>query len=107
MKTKRILNIVILLTLMSGLAACKKQVEIGAPTTQITTGNVFNDNASATAAQLNIYAQIGSGGAPFELDVFTGLSSDELVTYATDQQSISTYDNSLTAFNGRELGWTW
>ncbi len=81
--------------ILGSLEACKKQVTIDPPVTQLVTANVFNDNGTATAAQLSVYAQIYV--FPYNLHWTTGLSSDELVTYATDQNSKDIYTNSLIA----------
>jgi hypothetical protein len=74
---------------------CKKQIEVGAPITKLATSNVFNSNPTATAAMLSIYAQMTN--VPYNLHRLTGLSSDELFTYATDQTSRDLYTNALTA----------
>lgn len=94
MKSKNILHVIVLLMVMSGFFSCKKEIAVGPPITKLVTSNVFNDNGTATAAQLSIYAQMSD--FPYHLHLATGLSSDELYTYnTTDQVVKDTYSNSL------------
>jgi hypothetical protein len=74
---------------------CKKEVQIGAPVTQLVTTNVFNDNTTATAAALSVYSQMIT--YPNDLHRMTGLSSDELTNFAGDQTSSDLYTNGLIA----------
>jgi len=77
------------------LLSCKKNVEVGPPITQLATSSVFTDNNTATAAQLVLYSQMRTD--PYNLARITGLSSDELFTYATGQVSKDLYANTLNA----------
>lgn len=79
------------------MISCKKQLELGPPTTLVTTSNVFSNDNTATAAQLSLYAQMKS--YPANLHKLMALSSDELVNYSTDQTNKNLYANSLDALN--------
>ncbi len=86
-----------MVVLISAQCACKKLVEIPPPVNQLTTENVFNNDATATAAQLNIYNKMNGIGANIELQA--GLSSDELKTYDAAGTNLNCYYNALTAIN--------
>ncbi|MDB5141651.1 MAG: RagB/SusD protein [Mucilaginibacter sp.] len=96
MKTKYLLYSITLCMGTFSLLSCKKQIEIGPPITKIVTSNVFSSDGTATAAQLSIYAQTVSA-VPYSLHRVTALSSDELLTFASDRTSIDLYTNSLSA----------
>lgn len=84
-------------------SSCRKFVQIEPSDAIIATGNVFEKNSSATAAQLSIYAQMQ--GYPFKIKWVTGLSSDELKNYSSNLTSVNLYLNNLNAINdGRGLG---
>jgi starch-binding outer membrane protein, SusD/RagB family len=76
---------------------CKKFVEIEPPTTQLVTASVFNNSASATAAQTVIYTQMAENQESFLLEVNTGMLSDELTSYNTGENYIQSYTNAMTA----------
>lgn len=88
-------NIKALLIVMSAfsLIGCKKFVDVNAPVTQLVTTSVFNDNSTATAAQLAVYSQMTSD--PVNIDTYTGLSGDELTTYYNNQTWQHLYANGL------------
>ena len=75
--------------------SCKKAIEIDPPATQLATTSVFENNSTATAAVLSLYAQMV--GDPWAIHRFTALSSDEFTNYATDQTSQNAYMNSLNS----------
>src|SRR5690349_2737328 len=75
--------------------SCKKFVTVGPPRTSLVATNVFNDNSTATAAQLGIYTQMQ--GVPGIIENITALSSDEFNTYSQDPGTLSYYTNSLSA----------
>src|SRR5580704_10608347 len=77
------------------MVACKKFVQVPPPVTQLVTTSVFNNDNTATAAQLAVYTEMAS--FPVGIDWRTGLSSDDLYTNATDQTSIDLYTNALSA----------
>jgi hypothetical protein len=76
---------------------CKKIITVDPPSTRLVTSVVFNNNSTATAAQLAIYAQMQ--GDFWDLHSITGLSADELTNYSTDQTVKDLYTNSLTAIS--------
>ncbi len=86
-----------------GLAGCKKFVEIHDPTTQITSTDVYESNASAAAVLTGIYSQLMSNSVQFasgtgSISFCAGLAADELTNYATSIENYSQYfTNSLTA----------
>lgn len=101
MRLKSIINIIALFLLLFlvyvPIAGCKKFVEIPPPTTQVVTASVFNNSATATAAQLGIY--INMWQASYSMSVSCGMLSDELVNHSTNLLNIQYYTNSMTAVN--------
>lgn len=87
------------LLIISMFASCKKYIEPGNPKTQLTSNSVFNDDATAIAAQLSIYAQIEVSGLFYSLSLYPGLSADEFSNYSflPDQTDISV--NNITPAN--------
>lgn len=85
--------------------SCKKLIDIPPPKNLLVTTNVFNNDNTSIAAQLAVYAQMQN--IPWSLAAETGLSSDELTNYATDQSSIDLYKNALHAnIDGPNLPWS-
>jgi starch-binding outer membrane protein, SusD/RagB family len=76
---------------------CKKFVEIPAPTTQLVTASVFNDNSAATSAQTSIYSQMVANSESYNTAFDGGLLSDELTNYSSNLPYIQLYTNALTA----------
>lgn len=91
-----IINLSILL-----FCSCKKFVTVDLPIDRIAANTVFNSNATATAAQLNIYTQMGSGNFPYYLLLLTGSSSDEFFSYSKDIVLTGYYTNGASAINVR------
>jgi len=83
---------VLLLALNTG---CKKLVTVGPPSTSLVTTSVFNNDANAIAAQLGVYANLNQSG----YEATTGVSSDEMTSFATDQTDADIYHNNLNAQN--------
>jgi len=73
----------ILLILLSGFinSGCKKFIEVGAPTTQVVTASVFNNDGAAHAALTNIYSAMANES--YNLSLSTGLSGDELTNLSS------------------------
>jgi starch-binding outer membrane protein, SusD/RagB family len=88
-----------LLCIIFFLTSCNKFVEIPPPVTELVTASVFNDNASATAAELNIYTQMQQPGESYLMAQRNGLLSDELKNYSTSPYLIQYYTNDLFAKN--------
>lgn len=81
------------------LASCKKLIEIPPPSNSITTSQVFADSADAAAAISGIYSKIQYGypGLSFcngAETVICGLSSDELISFYSDNY-LEFYSNTL------------
>jgi len=94
MKSKYLYG-VLLMVLIVLSAGCKKLVEVNPPVNQLVTTNVFTNTSSATAAQLAVYVQMSAD--LINLSRFTALSSDEIVSAATDNLTKDLYQNALTA----------
>ncbi|QKJ32855.1 RagB/SusD family nutrient uptake outer membrane protein [Mucilaginibacter mali] len=77
------------------LVSCKKILNVSPPSNQLVTTSVFASDDVAIAAQLAVYSQMKLDN--YSIDKITGLSSDELFTYATDQTTKDFYTNSLSA----------
>src|SRR5262249_22698890 len=71
------------------------------PVSQIATGAVFNDNGSATAAQLYVFGSLA--GQVASIHWVTGLSSDELSTYSTGSSAPDLYNNALNINDASSL----
>lgn len=79
--------------------SCKKFVQVNPPTTQLVTSSVFNNDASATAAQVAIYSTMVSHMESMNLEVQTGLLSDELRTYNLGSSALQFYKDAMLAAN--------
>ncbi len=102
-------NILISLTFGAALLAipsCRKFTDPGEPLTQLTSTTVFSSDATATAAQLAIYAQLEGNGFLYELSVATGLSGDEMINYSTLPDRIDLFSNNLRPENST-VGLLW
>src|ERR1700761_2244215 len=77
-------------------SSCKKLVEVPTPTSSLVTTDVFENDASAISAQLNVYVALGQQDMN-NLDVITGIGSDELTNYSNVQTTIDFYKNALNA----------
>ena len=82
-----------LLFLCYFLGGCKKFVTIDTPISQLVTGSVFNNAASATAALTSIYSQMQIDS--YDMSHNTGLLGDELDNYTSG--NIPFFTNNLTA----------
>src|ERR1700749_2642116 len=76
--------------------SCKKLVEVPAPTNSLVTTDIFNSDATAISAQLNVYAYLEKSLVATN-DLVSGLSSDEFTNYSTQQLRIDFYKNTLSA----------
>lgn len=99
--TISLLFLPILVTLTAG---CKKLTEVNPPTTSLVGTAVFSNDANAISALTGIYSSMSSlspfaAGQSSSLDVFPGLSSDELTLWSgvTNFQWQAYYDNNLNA----------
>lgn len=91
-------NVLLVLLSISSFS-CKKNLEIGPPDTQLTSQTIFENDATATAAQLGIYSQMEADGLAYKMIVYPGLSADEFTNYSTTSDVVDFYRNNLTAEN--------
>jgi len=96
----RITGIIIALFIFFSFG-CKKFVTIAPPIDTIPADGVFKDNTTATAAQLSIYIQMGSGSFPYNLLLLTGYSGDELFSYSKDLVLAGYYTNKISPIDER------
>jgi hypothetical protein len=75
--------------------SCKKLVTVDSPTNTLVTASVFNNDGTAIAAQLSVYAALQSSTASF--CTLNGTAADELTNYSTSQFNIDVYRNNLNA----------
>lgn len=96
-------------TLTFALAGCDSFLDISAPTAELSSETVFANNSTANAAITSIYASMATTiGIPHSnLAWFTGLSADEFTNYATNQNVVAFYNNSLTPFNPNMGNYFW
>lgn len=81
--------------------SCKKFIDAGIPRTEIASEAVFTTDASATSAIRGVYSlmmanQSFSNG---ELEIYTGLLSDELANYSSNFEQQQFFFASLTPIN--------
>jgi hypothetical protein len=95
-KSKGMIALVFLLLALS-LQNCKKFVQIPPPNTQLVTGSVFANNATATSAQIAIYAQMAGDQESYTMAQNMGLYADELQNNSsTSSNLIDLYTNNLS-----------
>src|ERR1700740_205112 len=93
------------LIILISFASCKKLVEVDAPSNSLVTSSVFDNDASAIAAQLAVYAKLYLYEP--QLEINTGLSGDELTYYGTTQIIKDIYHNNLTAQSDGGVNGIW
>ena len=75
------------------VSSCKKFVEIDPPRTSLVKATVFENDATAKSAMLNVYFQLSSGGfasGNIQSITFLGsLSSDESINYFTSSATVT------------------
>ena len=76
---------------------CKKLVEVPPPTTELTSNNVYTNNATAIGVLTGIYTQM-SIGTGVNMSLYPGLSADEfsLFTASVNLEDGLYYQNALT-----------
>lgn len=89
--------------------ACEDFLEVGTPKTEITGTTVFSNDASAKSAIRGVYSLMmsNSGFAKGELERFTGISSDELITYSSNNEQQQFAQPALLATNSIILTTFW
>ena len=100
----------VLLGLTPVLKSCDDFTEIPMPTMELSTGMVFEDLPTATAAVANIYAQIRDNGMltgkTTGISKEIGLYADELTWYGTSTQaSANFYNNTLMSTHSTVENW--
>ncbi len=100
-------NVVISILIFCSLSSCRKFVDPGSPTTQLGSKVIFNNEATATGAQLAIYAGMESGGFVYNVILQSGLSADEFINYSSASEDINFALNNLTPDNyAVSVSWT-
>jgi hypothetical protein len=107
---QQVLAAISILALLGSIISCKKFVEIPPPTTEIVTASVFNNDASANSAQLNIYNEMENANQDlYFMSVNNGLLGDELTSYSTNAWDVDFYTNAMNVNdingNGQQGGW--
>jgi hypothetical protein len=96
---KNIMAFSFLLLALMFTNGCKKLVEVPAPTTELTSNNVYTSNATAISVLTGIYTQM-SGFNPLGLNtsLYPGLSADEfsLLAGTTNTEDGLYYQDALT-----------
>lgn len=92
------------------LAGCEDYLEIELPSSQLTADAVYEDTGTATAALLNVYANVrGTGifsGTASGITAELGLYADELQYYgAATYFAVDFYNNSLIPSNSQITSW--
>jgi len=93
--------VISILVLFGVMTNCRKFVEVAPPKTQLVTTSVFSDNTTANSAVTSIYAQMFNSSNAYYIPFYTGLSSDELISYSTVPDIISFFNNGLSPLNNR------
>jgi hypothetical protein len=96
-RSEGLLIALIFLLFAFSIEGCKKFIEVPPPTTQLVSTNVFNNNATATSAQLAIYATMWTDAESYYMALNMGLYADELQNYSTSTTQLQLYRNSLQA----------
>lgn len=112
MKLQKIRNIVFqikLSVLLTFLSSCEPFLDIAPPKTELATELVFNNNSTANAAIISLYARMATGnGLPFStIPWISGLSADEFVNFATNVNIAAYYTNSLLPVNTTVSSYFW
>jgi starch-binding outer membrane protein, SusD/RagB family len=91
------------------ICSCEEFISVDAPKTEIVSSTVFSDEASALSAIRGIYSLMMSnqsftnGG----LELYTGLSSDELMNYSSSPEQLQFFTPSLLPTNSIVLNEFW
>lgn len=105
-EVNRALTITFLILVCAMLGGCKKLIEVNAPSTSLSSLNVYKNDETAIGVVSNIYGEMSqqnSGLNPGTSDIaaislFAGLGADELTLYDLNNQNLlSYYSNDLKA----------
>lgn len=99
---KRIKYSIILVVLIGiSLMGCKKFLEIPPPQTALANTAVFSNDATANAAQLDIFYSLASKSLSYDLSAYTGSAVDEFTAYSSSgTDAMNIYQNTILANNG-------
>lgn len=91
--------------LISFFISCEEFVEVDAPRTSLIGETVFEEDVTAEAAVVGIYAQMMENASTMftseaNISILTGMSSDEFITYSSSQDFIDVNENDVLVENG-------
>lgn len=101
----RIISILTLVLSVSGLSSCKKLIEIDGPVSNVSSKDVYNNDATAIGAITSLYVNLSNGSPVGAQEIsglsgIAGLSADELDYYYGGMDELSVYyRNGLTSLN--------
>jgi hypothetical protein len=95
-------NIKLALLFLFIFQGCRKFVTVDPPITKLISTSVFASDASATSAQLAVYASMINESSNMAFNC--GLLSDELVNYSNNPQQKRVYANNLDAITQERTG---
>jgi len=78
-------------------SSCKKFLEIPPPKNGLVTASVFDNNSSATSAQIAIYGQMCINAESYRMSAHVGMYADELRNYCSSSYLVQLYTNLLVA----------
>lgn len=103
-----IFNIFVFTLLLLGTSGCRKLVEVDPPVQMIIGQEIYNTNVNAASVLTGIYTDMSSGGiftGRNSISLRTGLSADELVSNAPQENILTVlYTNGITN-HGSQLFW--
>lgn len=90
-------------------SSCKKFIDIDPPKTEIISEYVFTSDASVKSAIRGLYSRMMTNQSFIngDLELYTGLSSDELENYSFADDQIQFYTNSIATRNSIVLNSFW
>ncbi len=92
----------VLLSIILLFSNCRKWISINTPVTQITTKDLFANEASANTAMTGIYSQLGAnefGIANGGVTLVSGVLADELFNYSPQPDHIEFFNNNVSPSN--------
>jgi len=92
--------------------SCKKFIQVGPPKTGLTDKSIYESTATVRAVINGIYADMQGGssfasGGDESITQVCGLSSDELINYATSSDYTAIYQNAISPTNVEPSHSTW
>lgn len=106
-----VVGIFIPFIILSANISCKKLVEVPVPQNQLLTVTVFSDSSTIASALAGIYINMAGvytlSFANGALDVYGGLSADEIYPTAPTTDINDFYKNSISTSNGVNTNYLW